>query len=291
MPSSGWREVEVPGPAGPVAAMDWGGAGDPVLLLHGGGANAAEWVPLVEHLRDVARCVAFDGYGHGRTPAPQAPTFEMLLDQVDAVIEHLRLPRHRLTLVGGSFGGALAVCHQALRPGCRAVVGVDAMPTAVHVGRRPNPDGVVRSARDYEALGWGWSGDRAAYEARVAAWVAEGEPEPYARRAHRLGADGRYHAVPTPEVIAALHNLGVRPDNPFVRVDNYADVTCPTLLLCATEGLAADNRAFVDAMPRRFPSVAVTWVEGNHGVGRNRPEPVARHVRRFLGELGHSTRG
>jgi hypothetical protein len=92
-------------------------------------------------------------------------------------------------------------------------------------------------------------------------------------------------------VIAALHNLGVRPDNPFVRVDNYADVTCPTLLLCATEGLAADNRAFVDSMPRRFPSVAVTWVEGDHGVGRNRPEPVARHVRRFLGGLGRSTRG
>lgn len=86
MPRSGWREVEVPASTGPVAAMDWGGAGDPVLLLHGGGANAAEWAPLVDRLRDDARCVAFDSYGHGRTPALQAPTFELLLDQVDAVI-------------------------------------------------------------------------------------------------------------------------------------------------------------------------------------------------------------
>jgi hypothetical protein len=164
------------------------------------------------------------------------------------------------------------------------------MPTAVHVGLRPNPDGARHSARDYEVQGWGWSGDRAAYEARVAAWVAEGEPEPYARRAHRLGHDGRYQAVPTPDVIAALHNLGLRPDNPMVRVDNYADVSCPILLLCATDGLAADNRAFVDAMPRRFPSVAVTWVEGDHGVGRKRPELVAGHIKRFLGQLGRPTR-
>lgn len=178
----------------------------------------------------------------------------------------------------------MAVAYEVHRPGCRAIVGVDSMPTAVHVGLRPNPDGVAHPAGHYEAQGWGWSGDQAEYEARVAAWVAAGEPEPYARRAHQFGADGSYHAVPASEVIAALHNLGVRPENPFVRVDNYADLRCPVLLLCATDGMAADNRAFVDSMPQRFPTVTVQWLEGHHGLGRQHPESVALHIKRFLSE-------
>jgi pimeloyl-ACP methyl ester carboxylesterase len=285
-----WSEVEIDSASGPIAAMDWGGAGDPLLLLHGGGANAAEWAPLVAHLNDHFRCISFDSFGHGRTPATGRPTFDLLLGQVSEVIEHFRLPRHRLTLVGGSFGGALAVCFEALHPGCHAVVGLDSMPTAVHVGLRPNPDGVEHSAQHYEAQGWGWSGDHAGYLARVAEWVAEGDPEPYARRAHQQGADGRYHAVPSPAAIAALHNLGLRPDNPFARVENYADVRCPVLLLCATDGMAGDNRAFVDSMPQRFPMVTVTWLEGGHGLGREHPETVALHIRGFLSELDASSR-
>ena len=285
MREPGWLEVEVAAPAGPVAALDWGGSGDPVLLLHGGGANGAEWQPLVEHLRDGFRCVSFDSYGHGRTAALRAPTFDMLLDEVDAVVDHFHLPRHRLTLVGGSFGGAAAACHEALRPGCRAIVGLDSAPTAVHVGLRPRTDGVSYAAEELDAQGWAWSGDRAAYEARVAEWVARGDPEAYVRRCHLLGPDGRYHQVPGTPAIAALHNLGLRPDNPFVRVDNYADVRCPVLLLCGTEGLCVDNRPFVDSMPQRFPAVAVTWLEGGHGLGRERPEVVARHIKRFLSGL------
>lgn len=259
--------------------MDWGGSGDPILFLHGGGSNAAEWVQVVGHLTDDFRCVAVDFHGHGRTPAHQEPTYETYLDEIDAVVDHLGIARDRLTLVGSSFGGAVAVCYEARRPGCRAIVGDDSAPSAVHVGLRPNPDGVEHTAEEYDALGWGWSGDEAAYEARVAAWVADGSgPEPYVRRCHQLGADGRYHQVPATAVIAAMHNLGLRPENPYLRVNNYAEVGCPVLLLCATEGTASDNRRFVDSMPTRFPMVTVTWVEGGHGLHRQLPELVAQHV-------------
>lgn len=281
----GWLEADVATPAGPVAAMDWGGVGSPMLFLHGDGANAAEWAPLVARLRDQFRCISFDSYGHGASPAVEGLTFETLLDQVEAVTEHFRLPQHRLTLVGNALGGALAVAHEALRPGCRAVVGVDAMPTAVHVGLRPDPDGVQHTAEHYRALGSGWSGDHAAYEKHVAELVAAGQPELCARRAHQFGADGRYHLVPSPEVRAAMHNLGIRPDNPFVRIDNYDMLRCPVLLLCGTEGTAADNRDFVDSMPRRFPMVTVTWLEGGHGLHRRHPELVAGQIKRFLSDV------
>jgi pimeloyl-ACP methyl ester carboxylesterase len=275
-------EVEVAGPTGPIGAIDWGGTGDPILLLHGGGTNAAEWAPLVPGLTNHYRCVSFDSYGHGRTPALKRPTFEGLLDEVDAVIDHLGLTRERLTLVGGSFGGALAIWHESVRPGCRAIVGLDAAPTSAHVGRRSGADRVDRTPEEYEAEGWGWSGDEAAYEARVATLVAEGEAEPCVRRAHKRGPDGLFQSVPSTEVIAALHNLGNRAGNPIVRVDNYALLRCPTLLLCATDGVSADNRWFVDSMPGRLPSVRVTWVEGPHQLSLRHSDLVARHITRLL---------
>lgn len=289
MQSREWSEVDITSKVGPVAAMDWGGSGDPILFLHGGGANAAEWVPVVHRLSDDFHCIALDFWGHGRTPPHGAPTFATYLDEIDAVIGHFGLNRSRLTLVGSSFGGAVAVCYEAQRPGCRAIVGDDSMPSAVHVGLRPNPDLREHTAGEYDDLGWGWSGDATAYEARVADWVAQGDPEPYVRRCHRLQPDGRYHQVPTTHVIAAMHNLGIRPENPFVRLDNYADLRCPVLLLCATKGMASDNRPFVDSMPKRFPMVKVTWLDGQHGLNRQFPDLVAQHIRDFaaLTELPH----
>ena len=81
------------------------------------------------------------------------------------------------------------------------------------------------------------------------------------------------------------HNIGIRPDNPFVRVENYDGLGCPVLLLCGTEGMAADNRDFVDSMPRRSPMVTVTWLEGGHGLHRQHPELVAGRIKRFLSDV------
>jgi pimeloyl-ACP methyl ester carboxylesterase len=276
-------DVEVAGPRGSVGTIDWGGPGDPILFLHGGGTNAAEWAPVVPYLVGDFRCVGLDNFGHGRTPAPPELTFEGMLDNIDAVIETLALPRDRLMLVGGSFGGALAVYHQSARPGCRAVVAVDGAPRKSDLGAWPPPDRPVRTAADWraEGWGWGWEGEAAAFEARVAEFVAEGDPEECVRRSHVLGPDGIYRGVPTPDFLEALENVGYRADHPLVGDRPYRTLRCPTLLVCATEGTAADNREFVDAMPRRFPSVSVTWMEGPHALNWAHPEAVALHIREF----------
>jgi pimeloyl-ACP methyl ester carboxylesterase len=54
------------------------------------------------------------------------------------------------------------------------------------------------------------------------------------------------------------------------------------LLLCGTDGVAADNAAYVDAMPQRYPAVTVTWVDGGHGLHRETPDVVADLIRGFL---------
>jgi pimeloyl-ACP methyl ester carboxylesterase len=273
-------EIVVNGPSGPIGAIDWGGSGDPLLLIHGGGTNAAQWAPVVPHLGNF-RCVSLDLPGHGRTPAPKSrPYFPLWLEIMDAVIAHFALPREQLALVGGSFGGALAVWYAGQRPGFRAVIAIDAAPAAVLAASpmRPQP----RTAEEYRADGWGWTGDQAGYEANVAEMVADGCPEHCARRKHVLLADGRYQVRPTAEDLEVLGTPD--PENPMMEMGGamYGELDCPTLLVYGSAGMAAHDREYVDAMPDRFPMVSVTWVDGPHDLDWVRPELVAGLTESFL---------
>jgi len=53
--------------------------------------------------------------------------------------------------------------------------------------------------------------------------------------------------------------------------------------------MASDNRPVVVSMPKRFPIVKVTWVEGQHGLNRQVPTLVAEHIRDFLSAVEDST--
>lgn len=284
-PASG-HDVDVAAPYGRLAAVDWGGAGDPVVLVHGGGSNAAEWATTVPHLVDGFHCISYDSAGHGRSAEAPALDFDSFLLEIDAVVDHFALDPARLTVVGSSFGGALAVWWASVRGGCRAVVGVDSAPLKAHLERWPPPGRVERTPDQWHALGWGWSGTEDEYEQRVAEAVADGGLEAQARRAHTRNADGSYQAHPSAELLAVIDRLGSRPDNPIARIDNYHHLPCPTLLLCASDGVCADNREFVDAMPERFPGVEVDWIEGPHTLNYAHPEQVAGRIRRFLERLG-----
>lgn len=276
-------QIVVHGPSGPIGAIDWGGHGDPLLLVHGGGTNAAQWAPVVPHLQGY-RCVSFDLPAHGRTPAPRTrPYFPLWLEIMDSVIAHFGLPHERLALVGGSFGGALAVWYAGRRPGFRAVIAIDAAPAAVFAASpmRPQP----RTAEEYRAEGWGWTGDQAGYEANVAEMVADGCPQHCARRKHVLLADGRYQVRPTAEDLEVLGTPD--PENPLMEMEGamYGELDCPTLLVYGSEGMAAHDREYVDAMPDRFPMVSVTWVEGPHDLDWVRPELMAELTKSFLAPL------
>jgi pimeloyl-ACP methyl ester carboxylesterase len=90
-----------------------GGAGSPVVLLHGLGGAASNWVEVTEELAASHRVLALDLPGHGGSEAP--PRGAGLPWFADAVAVGLRDEGvERAIVVGHSLGGQIAL-HLAVR--------------------------------------------------------------------------------------------------------------------------------------------------------------------------------
>ncbi|MFJ8966227.1 alpha/beta fold hydrolase [Lentzea sp. NPDC102401] len=103
-----------------LAATDFGGDGQPHLLLHGLGGDRSVWETLAPHLQ--GRAVAVDLRGHGGSP--DGPwEWEAVLDDLDAVTVHFGLDNP--VVVGHSLGGILAGMWALRHPSCPAAVSLD----------------------------------------------------------------------------------------------------------------------------------------------------------------------
>jgi len=100
---------------GPVHIADFGGAGAPVLLLHGLGASHTSWMPVGAALAGRGRVIAPDLIGFGRTPlAGRAPSIEANVALLGRLLD--AETRGPVTVVGNSMGGLVAVMLAAARP-------------------------------------------------------------------------------------------------------------------------------------------------------------------------------
>lgn len=94
-----------------------GNAGSPVVLLHGGGVDAAHlsWEPTLEALADDHRVFAPDLPGYGGSDAPDAE-YSMVYFQefLDAFLDRLDLDEP--SLVGLSVGGGIALGYALRAP-------------------------------------------------------------------------------------------------------------------------------------------------------------------------------
>jgi pimeloyl-ACP methyl ester carboxylesterase len=84
------------------------GAGEPLVLLHGGLVSSASWEPALPHLTGELRVITPDTRGHGRSTNPSGElSYPRHADDVAALIAALELDR---PIVGGySDGGQIAL--------------------------------------------------------------------------------------------------------------------------------------------------------------------------------------
>jgi pimeloyl-ACP methyl ester carboxylesterase len=92
--------------AGISTAVQEGGEGPPIVLLHGPGEFAAKWMRVLPEMVRTHRVIAPDLPGHGATAAPGERPAEQLIEWLDELIE--RTCPSPPALVGHVLGGAIA---------------------------------------------------------------------------------------------------------------------------------------------------------------------------------------
>ena len=95
------------------------GSGDPVLFLHGSGPGVsafANWRLPIERLRDDIRIIAPDLVGFGYTVPPEGVEYgrDTWLTQIVDLLDALGLDR--VSVVGNSFGGSMALALAVHHP-------------------------------------------------------------------------------------------------------------------------------------------------------------------------------
>jgi pimeloyl-ACP methyl ester carboxylesterase len=123
---------------GPVHYLDFGGTGKPLLMVHGLGGNAMNWMAVGPELSRNHRVFAVDLAGFGRTPlfqrsAALGANQELVHRFIEQVIGE------PVILMGNSMGGHIAILEAADHPRwVSALILVDPAVPGVHV-RTPDP--------------------------------------------------------------------------------------------------------------------------------------------------------
>lgn len=80
------------------------GKGNPIILVHSGGADIRDWEYVAPLLAKQYQVIAFDGRGCGKSPSPTKPVH--FVDDLLAIMDHHQLKQ--ATIVGHSIGGRIA---------------------------------------------------------------------------------------------------------------------------------------------------------------------------------------
>ena len=87
----------------------------PMVLLHALGEQHTSWAPVTATFAERFRVFALDLRGHGHSDWPGTYSFDLMRDDVVAVLDELALDK--VTLVGHSMGGAVAYLIAEEQPG------------------------------------------------------------------------------------------------------------------------------------------------------------------------------
>jgi pimeloyl-ACP methyl ester carboxylesterase len=96
-------------------AVDWGGDGPPIVLIHGSRRTSRSWSAVARRIRDQFRVIALDMRAHGKSDAPMTgyTTKQRVID-TRAMIDSIGIGDHYL--MAHSLGGASTALYAAENP-------------------------------------------------------------------------------------------------------------------------------------------------------------------------------
>jgi pimeloyl-ACP methyl ester carboxylesterase len=228
-----------------IAALDWGGAGEPLLLLHPTGFCAGFFDPLARRLRDTYRPIGVDLRGHGGTDAPDFTevhrySFRRMAVDVLAVLDHLDV--HAWCALGESGGGGVAALVDAARPNatrrlllCEAIAfsfDGESSPPDARVQRRNSMAEIARKRRpvwpDRETV-------RVSYGSRPPLDVLAPEfLDAYIRWGFVDRPDGQIELACPPLAEAMVFEVAADEDGAKAAAAHLPDLSCPAVVLAGS---------------------------------------------------------
>lgn len=201
--------------------LDWGGTGEPLVLLHPNGLCAGFFDPLARRLTDTFRVLGVDLRGHGGSEPPptrEGLTFVPMAGDVVAVLDTLGIDE--FCTLGESLGGGVGAVVDQLRPGsmrhlvCCEAIAFDssAFPREARPGEGGAGNAMAEMTRARRAV---WP-DREVVRARYASRppfdvVAPEALDAYLRWGFFDRADGQVELACAPETEAAIYEVSAEP--------------------------------------------------------------------------------
>src|SRR5881397_1948045 len=256
---------------------DWGPADAPAaLFLHGVTGHARTWDHEAAALAGRFRIIALDQRGHGDSdPSPDGDyTLTTLAGDIAAVVDALGLAR--VSLVGLSLGGRVAIVHAALHPEwVERLMVVDIGPDIAAAGRTRVGSMMARSPERFASVEDAIAQARASNPRYVDALLRE-------RVTHGLRRlpDGGYTWKYDRAIRDAVRNGRWREDLDVWPL--WASVTCPTFIVRGAESDVLSPEIAKQMIDARPQARLVEIAGAGHTVPGDQPAQFLEVLRTFL---------
>ena len=258
-----------------VAFVRVAGSGPAVICLHSNASTSGQWRGLMERLAPKFRVLAVDSYGAGKTPAWKEDRLITLRDEVALLEPVIARAGERFSLVGHSYGGAVALMAALAHPQrVRALALYEPTLFSLVDAESPPPndaDGIRETVRKSTAALE--AGDKAAAARHfIDFWMGEGS---WARM------PGPRKAPIAESVVAMRHWAHALMKEPTPR-EAFRALRAPVLLMTGGRS-PASSLAVARILARTLPRVEVLELEGlGHMAPVTHPDAVNAPIARFL---------
>ena len=241
----------------------------PLILLHGGGANAHWWDHLAPPLAFDRHVYALDFRGHGDSSFPEQRAVGAFNLDLEAMLKWLR--RDDVILIGHSMGAAVALDHASRFRQTRGLVLID-------LARGGGPQGGRRARlalahrRTYKTRADAIDRFRFLPESSrptesIRSWIAE--------RSVRAEPDGRFGYKFDP----AWFSLPPRAQ------PDLTQVVCPSLLVRGSESQLLSAKAAAEFVSRIASGQMVEIHDAGHHVLVDQPDRLLDVLQNFIGRI------
>jgi pimeloyl-ACP methyl ester carboxylesterase len=291
------QDLVIAGSGVTLAVRDYGGDGEPAILVHGGpGQNLATWDTFVPHLAPEIRAVALDMRGNGASDDSDDYSWPALVSDIHAVVRHFGFSRP--LVIGHSWGGQLATYYASQYADAGGVVAIEGWITDV---RTELGDEIWEWMRaEYASEPFMKFAGTDAQLAPILAWIAQtngADAAAVTRRQLVEGSDDLLHWRRSVDQLVHIQRT-IDAEGAILSTDLYARIACPVLLVGgerseaevqrAREGKLgpwAFSRTATEPVAARYDQVRAVWLPCGHDVPHELPEQLAGLIKQFAASI------